>query len=144
MHNLEPGLDFMAMAPAQRNDGEMATYHTATSGLVLQDVQFGPADAMFLCDISTGQPRPVVLATFRRTVFDVLHGLWHPSIRVMQELLTDRYVWHGIRNQVGSWARSCKSCQEAKIQRHIRDPNHINIVIMGPLPSSQATPTYSQ
>ena len=44
MHNLEPGVDFTAMAAAQRNDEEMATYHTATSRLVLQDVQFGPTD----------------------------------------------------------------------------------------------------
>ena len=68
----------MAMATAQRNDGEMAAYHTATSGLLLQDVQFGPTDTTLLCDISSGQPRPVVPAAFRRTVFDVLHGLRTP------------------------------------------------------------------
>ena len=51
VHNLELGVDFMAMAAAQRNDGEMATYQTATSGLVLQDVQFGPTDTTLLCDI---------------------------------------------------------------------------------------------
>ena len=85
----------MAMGAAQWNDGEMATYHTATSWLVLQDVQFGPTDTMLLCNISTEQPRPVVPATFCQTVFDVLHGLSHPSIRAMQKLLTDICLaWH--------------------------------------------------
>ena len=32
VHNLEPEVDFMAVAAAQRNDGEMATHHSATSG----------------------------------------------------------------------------------------------------------------
>ena len=128
--------------------GVVPPYHTATSGLVLQDDQFGPTHTMLLCDISTGQPRPVVPATFRRTVLDVLHGLSHPSIRATQKLLTDRYVWHVIRKQVGGWAWTCKSCQEAKIQRHIRTRvqtfyvphrrfDHINIDIVGLLPSSQ-------
>ena len=120
VHNIEPGVDFTAMAAAQWNDEEMATHRTATSGLVFQDVKFGPTDTTLLCDISTGQPRPVVPAIFCRTVFDVLHGLSHPSIRATQKLFTERYAWHGIHKQVGSWERSCKSCQEAKIQRLVR------------------------
>ena len=145
---MEPGIDFTAMATAQQNDQEMAAYRTAISGLTLQDVQFGPTDATLLCDVSTGQPRPIVPAAFRRTVFDAIHGLSHPSIRTTQKLLTDRYVWHGIRKQVGIWAKTCKPCQEAKIQRHTKAPlqtfdvphrrfDHINIDLVGPLPSSQ-------
>ena len=108
---MEPGIDFTAMATAQQNDQEMAAYRTAISGLTLQDVQFGPTDATLLCDVSTGQPRPIVPAAFRQTVFDAIHGLSHPSIRTTQKLLTDRYVWHGIQKQVGSWAKTCKPSQ---------------------------------
>ena len=72
VRNLDPEFDFTAMATAQWIDGEMETYHSATSRLVLQDVQFGPTDTTLLCDISTGQPRPVVPATFCQTVFDML------------------------------------------------------------------------
>ena len=93
---------------AQHADQEMAAYRTAISGLVLQDVQFGPTNTTLLCDISTGQPRPIVPASFRRTVFDAIHGLSHSSIRATQKLLTDRYVWHGIRKQDGSWAKHAK------------------------------------
>ena len=81
-------------------------------------------------------------------MFDVIHGLSHPSIRATQKLLTDRYVWHGIHKQVGSRARTYKPCQVGKIQRHIRAPlqsfnvshrhfDHINIDTVGPLPPSQ-------
>ena len=145
---MEPGIDFTAMATAQQNDQEMAAYRTAISGLTLQDVQFGPTDATLLCDVSTCQPRPIVPTAFRRTIFDAIHGLSYPSIRTTQKLLTDRYVWHGIWKQVGSWAKTCKPCQEAKIQRHTKAPlqtfdvphrrfDHINIDLVGPLPSSQ-------
>lgn len=89
-HQLEPGVDFSAMAAAQQNDPEMAAYRTAITGLVLQDVQFGPSGNTLLCDTSTGHPRPVVQASFRKTVFDVMHGLSHPSIRTTQKLLADR------------------------------------------------------
>lgn len=88
-HQLEPGVDFSAMAAAQQNDPEMAAYRTAITGLVLQDVQFGPSGNTLLCDTSTGHPRPVVPASFRKTVFDVIHGLSHPSIRTTQKLLAD-------------------------------------------------------
>ena len=143
-HQLEPGVDFSAKAAAQRNDPEMAAYRTAISGLVLQDVQIDSTGNTLLCDTSTGHPRPVVPASFRMTVFDIIHGLSHPSIRTTQKLLTDKYVWHGIRKHIGNWAKNCQACQEAKIQRHVKAPlqtftvphrrfDHINIDILGPL-----------
>ena len=67
-HQLEPGVDFSAMSATQQNDPEMAAYCTAISGFVLQDVQIGSTGNTLLCDTSTGQPRPVVPASFRRTV----------------------------------------------------------------------------
>ena len=122
VHQLDPGIDFTAMATAQQKEKGMKVYRTVKSGLILQDIPFGPKDTTLLCDVSTGQPRPIVPDTFRWTVFDVIHGLSRPSIRATQKLLTDRYVWHGIRKQVGSWARTCKPCQVGKIQRHIKAP----------------------
>jgi len=148
VHQFAPGVDFTAMAAAQQSDQEMAAYRTAISGLKLQDVQFGPTNTTILCDISTGQPRPLVPASFCKTVFDTIHSLSHPFIRATQKLVTDRFVWHGIHKQVGNWVKTCQACQEAKIQRHIKAPlqtfdvphrrfDHINIDIVGPLPSSQ-------
>ena len=57
-------------------------------------------------------------------------------------------VLRGLDFTFGSWARTCKLCREAKIQRHIRAPlqtfevphrrfDHINVDVVGPLPPAQ-------
>ena len=136
------------MAAAQQDDQEMDTCVTSDSGLSFQGIKLGPTNTTLLCDVSTGQPRPIVPRSFRKTVFDVIHGLSHPSIRTTQKLITDRYVWKGVRKQVAHWTKTCKACQEAKVQQHTRAPpqvfkvphrrfDHIHIDIVGPLPPSQ-------
>lgn len=148
IHALLPGVDYNAMALAQQTDPEMAAYRTAISGLVLEDVSFGPAGKFLLCDVSTGYPRPVVPATLRRCVFDTIHTLSHPAVRATKTLIASKFVWHGLRKQVGAWARTCVTCQAAKTHKHIRAPldtfqtpsrrfDHIHVDIVGPLPSSR-------
>lgn len=56
-------------------DEEMPAYRAAISGLVLEDVQLDLFGTSILCDVSMGQPRPVVLAAWRRRTFDIIHGL---------------------------------------------------------------------
>ena len=141
----ELAIDFAAMAAAQLDDADIATYKTCTTGLNLQPVPFGAAEVTLLCDVSTGRPRPLVPATFRRAVFDVVHNLSHPSIQSTKTLIAAKFVWPGLQRQVGLWARTCVACQRAKIQRHTRAPlqtfsvphrhfDHINIDLVGPLP----------
>ena len=86
--------------------------HSRTSNLALQRPPF-------LCEISIGQPRPtyIILKSFCKTAFDVIHGLSHPSIRTTQKLITDRYVWKGVHKQVAHWATTCIACQKAKVQQ---------------------------
>ncbi len=87
-------------------------------------------------------------ASFRRQVFDLLHGLSHPLIRTSQALLTDRFVWKGISKDMANWAKCCLACQKAKVHKHIKTPlkmfnlpsrrfDHIHIDLVGPLPPSQ-------
>ena len=126
----------------------MNDYRTAITDLQLQDVPFGPTGAKILCDISTGQARPVVPKVFRKRVFESVHNLSHPSIRATQQLIVSKFVWHGIRKDSGLWAKQCVDCQASKVQTHVRAPpqvfevpprrfDHINIDIVGPLPVSQ-------
>lgn len=126
----------------------MAAYRTATTGMVLEEIPFGPTNTKLLCDISTGRPRPVVPTTWRRRVFDAIHNLSHPSIRATHTLIASKFVWHALGKQVGLWARTCIPCQAAKVQRHTRAPlstfkvlhhhfNHIHIDLVGPLPPPQ-------
>ncbi|XP_032871989.1 uncharacterized protein LOC116969181, partial [Amblyraja radiata] len=83
-----------------------------------------------------------------KRVFEVLHALAHPSIRATVALVASRFMWHGLRKEVGHWARTCIPCQTAKVQRHVHAPlqefpiphkrfDHIHVDIVGPLPSSQ-------
>jgi len=126
----------------------MNAYKTAITNLNLEEVVIGNGPAHILCDISTGTPRPIVPKSHRRQIFDSIHKLSHPSIRTAIKLISDRFVWHDLRREVGEWARTCVSCQKAKVQRHVQapleqyeNPPHrfatINIDIVGPLPISQ-------
>ena len=142
------GVDYAAMATSQKNDPDVHAYRTAITSLQLEDIPFGPNNITLLCDISTGRPRPIVPTGWRRKVFDLVHGLSHPSVRTTRKLMTDKFMWHGIRKQVGLWAKACIPCQTSKVQSHIRAPlekfvvphrrfDHTHIDLVGPLPPSR-------
>ena len=144
----EIDIDYTAMAEAQAVDPEIAAYRTAISNLILEDIQFGPHNKTLLCDVSTGNARPIVPSSWRRRVFDAIHNLSHPSIRATRTLVARKFVWHGLHKQVGIWAKNCLACQTSKVQRHVKAPlevfkvpsrrfDHINVDIVGPLPISQ-------
>jgi len=143
----EIDIDYTAMADSQASDPEITAYRTAISNLILEDIPFGPRSRTLLCDVSTGNARPIVPSTWRRRVFDAIHNLSHPSIRATRTLVASKFVWHGLNKQVGTWAKNCLACQTSKIQRHVKAPlevfkvphrrfDHINVDIVGPLPVS--------
>ena len=100
-----------------------------------------------MCYVSTGRPRPIVPPDFRRIVLDVVHNLSHPGVKATVKIISDKFVWHGMRKQVSRWVKECNHCQSSKIQNHTKAPlehfsvpekrfSHINIDIVGPLPFS--------
>ena len=102
-------------------------------------------DGTFMCDMSTGTPRPYVPEPFRRVVFDTLHSLAHPGVRATQRLITAHYVWPRINADVRKWARSCLQCQRTKVHQHTVTPlatfatadarfDHVHLDLVGPLP----------
>lgn len=142
------GIDYTAMALAQKDDEEMKDYRTAISGLRLEDVNFGTAGETLLCDVSTGDPRPIVPVSWRRKAFEAVHNLSHPSVRATRTLMARKFMWHGMNKQVSSWAKNCIACQAGKIHRHTKAPlsvfkvpekrfDHINVDLVGPLPPSR-------
>lgn len=142
------GLDYDLLAKEQQRDKEMRDYRTAITGLTLEDVELGRPGHTLLCDTSMGHPRPVVPSSLRRRVFECLHDLSHPGVRATQKLVCQRFVWHGMRRQLATWARQCLSCQRAKVHIHARAAvqtipaptvgfTHIHIDIVGPLPTSR-------
>ena len=99
--------------------------------------------------VSTGRPRPLVPQEMLKPIFDLIHGLSHPSGRTTAKLLKDKYVWHSISKDAKIWTRKCLACQTSKIARHtsphlgsLPQPSrhfaHIHIDIVGPLPYSKA------
>ena len=99
------------------------------------------------CDISTGSLRPLVPLQLRRKLFEQLHNISHPGVRASKTLITSRFVWPGMSRDVGSWAKSCISCQKSKIWTHVHSTvspipvptrrfSHVHVDLVGPLPSS--------
>ena len=124
-----PVVDFRALALAQVNDPDLAHLQTQSS-LRFQTVPLAFSDGVsIVCDVSTPVQRPYVPASFRRAVFDSLHGMSHPGIRATQRLVTARYVWPNVNSDVRRWARACPKCQRAKVHRHstahIRHTRHL-------------------
>ena len=147
INNVGTGIDFQAMAEAQKNDDD-------TQRLLLDsstNIRFEsvPLDngLSLLCDKSTGVHRPVIPLTYRQRVFDSVHGLSHPGVRATKRLMTAKYVWPRMAADVTKWTQTCTSCQRAKISRHVRAPldnfedpskrfQHIHVDVVGPLPPS--------
>ncbi|KAJ8394428.1 hypothetical protein AAFF_G00046390 [Aldrovandia affinis] len=141
------GLDYSHMATDQASDPTVQTLKTMDTGLRLEEVAFGDTGATLLCDISTGQPRPVVPVSWRRPVFEAVHGLSHPGRKPSVRLVAAKFVWHGLRKDVKAWVDTCTACQRAKVHRHIKAPlerfsvperrfDHVNVDLVGPLPPS--------
>ena len=142
------GIDYTSMAGDQASDPEVQALRTAVTGLRLEDIKYDNVGATLLCDVSTGQPRPVVPGSWRRQVFDAVHGLAHPGRRTSQQLVAGKFVWHGLKKDIRDWARACVVCQRAKVHRHVTAPlahfsvperrfDHVHVDLVGPLPPSQ-------
>ena len=145
--SIQLGIDYCGMAADQRDDPEVQALRTATSSLQVEDIPFGVQGVTLLCDTSTGHARPIVPAGWRRQVFDLVHGLSHPSVQATRKLIASKFIWNGLQKQVGNWAKACIPCQTSKIQRHIKAPldkftvphcrfDHIHVDLVGPLPPS--------
>lgn len=142
------GIDYTAMAAAQHSSADIQANKTALTTLQIIKTKLSDQGPELLCDVSTGRPRPIVPPDFRRAVFEAIHNLSHPGVKATVKLVAERFVWHGLRRQIGTWVKECHECQASKIQKHNRAPletftvpdkrfSHINIDIVGPLPESR-------
>ena len=63
-------------------------------------------------------------------------------------LVSDRFVWRGMKNDIKTWCAQCADCQAAKITRHVKAPvmvfppaarrfGSLHIDLVGPLPPSE-------
>ncbi|GFO17351.1 Pol polyprotein [Plakobranchus ocellatus] len=140
------------MAAAQTSSADVHAYNTALTNLQITSTKLNDQGPEHLCCISTGRARPIVPPDFRRSVFEAVpqwavHNLSHPGVKATVKLVSEKFVWHGLRRQVSTWVKKCHECQSSKIRKHTCAPlqtftvpekrfSHNNIDIVGPLPES--------
>ncbi|XP_066956263.1 uncharacterized protein [Macrobrachium rosenbergii] len=145
--HVQLGINYEDLAREQAADPDTPAYRTAITSLKWRDVPLTLRGPNLLCDVSTGQPRPLVPASRRRQVFDIIHGLSHPSGRTTAKLLSEKFVQHRVQKDARTWARQCLHCQTSKVGRHTKSGvgefpqpgrrfSHVHIDVVGPLPPS--------
>ncbi|KAK3779190.1 hypothetical protein RRG08_035184 [Elysia crispata] len=123
----------------------MASYHTATTGLVLKDIDIGPST--LLCDKSMGKPRPVLPTSWTHSIFNKIHSLSHTGVKPTQKAIAQRFVWNGMKRDIRRWCKECPDCQASKVHRHTRSPlverqppsdrfHSLHVDLVGSLPES--------
>ena len=105
INNISLGIDYTEMDQAQHVSLEFQAYPTAITNLQLANMPLHPSCPVLLCDISTGTPRPNVPTEFRRNVFETLHNLAHPGQKATLKLISQKFVWHGMRKMVNQWTK---------------------------------------
>lgn len=144
---LLPVIDYQSLARDQEVDTELQNLLSNGSSLDLQKVTTPHAGVAIYCDTSTPEPRPYITPSHRRQVFNGLHNLSHPGVKTTVRLITQRYVWPGVRQDCRQWAKECVHCQRCKVTKHTSAPigqfkppgarfRHVHIDIVGPLPIS--------
>ena len=118
---------------------ENVTAEVADSSLVLDWVSLGDSEVKLFCDISQGKARPVVPDSWRRSIFDLLHGLSHPSVRNTKKIISAKFVCPHIKKQIGTWAKTCIPCQTAKSLDISKLPQHTSLLQTGYLTTSMWT-----
>ena len=114
-------IDLEDLARQQALDPEFrALLRNAQTGLSFRKIKLG---SVFLhVDVSNGPARPFVPLSFRRQIFNIVHGLGHPGVERTRQSIADKFVWPNLRQDVCKWARECLPCQRAKVQKHTVPP----------------------
>ena len=148
VNTLSTDIDFFFFTMARDQNSENIAAEVANGSLVLDWMPLGDSNIKLLCDISQEKFRPVVPASWRKRIFDLLHCLSHLSIGSTIKIVSTKLVWPCMNNQVGTWAKTCIPCQTAKKVVHSktipaytsipdRKFDHIHVYIVGPLSPSQ-------
>ncbi len=100
-----------------------------------------------VCDVSTGQLRPIIPVSDRRDVFRAVHELAHAGIRATRRVMAARVVWRGMSSDVSACCRDCQLCARGKASPQHTAPvqaipilerrfTHVHVNLVGPLPAS--------
>jgi len=80
------------LAQAQQTDEELKNLlQNETQSLQLKKLSIDNSDTIIYCDVSTREVRSYVPKSLRKKIFNITHGLAHPSERVTRKM--KRFVW---------------------------------------------------
>ena len=124
---------------AQESDDELKILLQTETSLNLKKI-----DGIY-CDNQEFATRPYVPKPLRYTFFKNIHNLSHPGNKISTKLISERFVWPGMKKDINNFVKECQHCQLSKITRHNRTiiqniPNdvpkfaHVHIDLVGPLP----------
>lgn len=145
IESLAYDIDYEALEKSQDEDSELQALLKSGTSLQLEKIQ--GSNGSLYCDLSMQVPRPFITSPFRRRVFENIHNLSHPGTSATVKMVSERFVWPGVKRDCKRWTRECNECQRNKITRHTSAPirpipipserfSHIHLDIIGPLPYS--------
>lgn len=150
IQSINTAIDYEAIATDQQSDTELSDIlqksgNSNNPNLIIKQFVIPGSTVMLYGDCSSNRIRPFVTKRFRQQVLTKTHNLSHPSARATTKLMTERFVWPGIRKDCATFVRNCMQCQRSKVTRHASSPlvkflapnerfSHINIDIVGPFP----------
>jgi hypothetical protein len=105
-------------------------------------------------DVFTGVCGPIVPLKLQKDFFLYLHNISHPRRLASWRLVSSRFIWRGLANDITSWAKFCQHCQQSKIHCHTRllpQPipipqwqfAHLHMDLVGPLQHSTVCMCFS-
>ncbi|GBN10792.1 Transposon Tf2-11 polyprotein [Araneus ventricosus] len=110
-------IDLDQIAQEQSTDGDFKQFCANNTSLDFK-LYVLPSGKNLWCDVSQNKNRPYIPTSFRKKIFNQIHGLSHPGVGSTVKQLATRFIWPGINKEVKEWAQACINCQKAKITRH--------------------------
>lgn len=137
------------LACLQKDDSQLPQLlSSSTTSLKLKRLILGTDHSETFCEISDEAFRPYIPVTLRRKIFDLFHSPAHPSAKIIDHTIRQRYVWLHMHRDIANWAKNCLDCQKSKTTRHVKTlpadftaPDgrfeHVHIDLIGPLSPSK-------
>lgn len=86
-------IDYVEMAKAQLTDEDARKIVAGETAIQAKPVQLPDSPVLLWCDTAGGISRPIVPRSFRRAVFNSVHGLAHLGLRNTVNQVAKRFVW---------------------------------------------------
>lgn len=141
---------YLKLSQEQQTDDELQNILAGNSShsITLMPLTLPYCDRQIYCDTSHNRVRPFITKKLRATFLQSTHNLSHPGRTSTTRMMTERFIWPGIRKDCTNFAKNCISCQKSKVHRHTRSEfqsylptqerfTDINIDIIGPFPTSE-------